>query len=194
MKRSEKELNYVAQNLITNEGFDVKISADGEYFRLYFCGCPVIADSANPDLYDTESTLATFNDYLEEYITPRWIGVVKAAIEIGYSFNENENVDDILVNAEQYLIENTEADDITAEVVPEFWEHKNHLEWYDDRNICCLDVFGEIISTDYHGWNYFRLAGNKPTPAGWWESDDEDVYVFLSYAVTSDGKVKMLLA
>lgn len=186
------ELEYIRQNLIEIDGFSVEISTDSEYFRLMFKNTIICGDSANADLYDTEIALGIFNSILEE-IPPNWVGVVGAAIDKGFAVIPNYNIWDTLADAEAFLIEHTDKEEITAEVVPDFWQHKNYLEYWDDKNICCLDISGEIVAQDWHNWKYYRLAGDKATPAGWWESDNEDVYVFLSYVVTSQGEVKMLL-
>lgn len=54
---------------MTELGYEVQVSLDGEYYKLCKDDNPIIADSANEDLYSADTAEAYFNAYGEEYVT-----------------------------------------------------------------------------------------------------------------------------
>lgn len=198
MKHTNEEAQYISENL-KYEGFDVKVSASGDYFRLEISGNPILADSADNDLYDTESSIAAFNEMLDNITAPNhWVGVVKAAIQRGFNFKSTD-LDQIFIDAEKYIIDNVPFEDRSHSIVPEFWGsyrggYHSHLEWYDEDNELCTYQDGQIISNYYKDRTYYRLTDGKLAKAEWYESDDDDVYVYLDTVVTTKGEVVTLIA
>ena len=193
-----KDAQEVQDNLNVN-GFEVKVSADGEYFRLEIAGNPIVADSANADLYDIESATAAFNDRLESISEPtRWAGIVRAAIERGFTFKTREDLDNVFVNAEKFIIDNTPFEERSYDIVTDFWQNfhgpQQSLEWYDEDGECCVSSWGQIIGDSFKDRTYYRLKDGKLTKAEWFENEDEDVFTYLDTVVTTKGEVVTLIA
>lgn len=192
---TNEDAKYIQDNLNV-EGFEVKVAVAGDYFRLEFEGMLIDGDSANSDLYDTETAICAFNDVLEN-VSKRWIGVVKAAITKGFTFC-NPDLDTVLVDAENYIINATPFEERNFDVVGDFWNNfrgqSQSLEWYDEDGECCTAQWGQIIADRYQDRSYYRREGNKLTPAQWFESEDENVFVYLDTVVTTKGEVVTLIA
>lgn len=197
-KFTNKEVAEV-QNGLEFEGFDVTLSTDNEYFRLCFKNQILISDSANEDLYDVENAIMYFNDVLREiYSIKRWRGVVKTAIEKGFSFKANEGLDNILINAENFIIKSTPLEERKYDVVSDFWNNfrgqSQSLEWYDEDNECCISACGQIIADRSQDRSYIRVQDGKLSKAEWFESEEDDVYTYLDTVVTTKGQVYTLIA
>lgn len=112
VQHTNKEIEYIKANLNV-KGFDVEISADGEFFTLVVDHLhPIVHDSACSDCYDADGAIGIFNSYLDGLVQPeRWLGVVKEAIGRGFSFPCNSDLDNILVDAEKYIIDSYDVED-----------------------------------------------------------------------------------
>lgn len=198
-QHSSKEVEYIKANLNV-KGFDVELSIDDEYFKLVVDhNHPIISDSACSDLYDVELALCRFNDCLDEIDQPeRWLGVVKAAIERGFSFRGCE-MDNILVDAEKYIIDSYDVEDCKFEIVSDFWqnyggEFSQSLYWCDEANNVCIDASGRIVANDAKDRTYYRVNDGHLALAERFENDQPDVYVYLDTVVTTAGEPVVLLA
>ena len=202
-KHTYQEALEVQHSLANNAdelGFEVEVSADDEYFRLTFKKMLISADSANSDLYDVDSAIAAFDSELEEIADciKRWTGVVGKAVEDGFTFNSHWGLDNVLINAEKFLIDATPVEERDYDIVPDFWSNfrgqSQSLEWYDEDNQCCVSESGQIIADQYRDRSFFRVKDGKLSKAEWYEDDQDDVFTYLDVVVTTRGKVVMLLA
>lgn len=192
---TSEDAKYIQDNLNV-EGFEVKVAVAGDYFRLEFEGMLIDGDSANSDLYDTETAICAFNDVLEN-VSKRWIGVVKAAIAKGFTFCSTD-LDAVLVDAENYIINATPFEERGFDVVNDFWNNfrgqSQSLEWCDEDGECCVSSWGQIIGDSFKDRTYYRLKDGKLTKAEWFENEEEDVFTYLDTVVTTKGKVVTLIA
>lgn len=192
------------QESLNVKGFGVEVSGDGEYFRLYFGksgndGILLFCDSACSDAYSVDGAIALFNSMLEEIEETqiRWRGIVAAALNLGFDSGYYTDLDSVLIDAEAYIIKNTEIEDCGYFVVSDFWQNHYHnsttVTYYDDDNQCCFD--GTVaIADDYERNTWYRLVNNKLQEVEWMCHADPDVYVCLDKIVTSQGKVVILIA
>ena len=177
------------------EGFNVVLSLDEEYFKLMFNGVPVCADSANEDLYTVEGAQSEFEWLLGKITQPvRWCGVVAEAIKRGFRFN-NTDLDQVLLEAEMFIIKEVPFEERRVEIVPEFWENQKSLTWCDEDGQICVQSWGEIVSDDWKGRSYYRIQNRKIVEkVSHWLSDEEDVFCYLDVVVTTKGEVVNLFA
>lgn len=198
IKHTADEAKSIEAKLV-RKGFSVEVSVDDEYFKLMLGTTPICADSANSDLYDTTLALATFNEILEQIDAPkRWIGVVSAAIARGYHPEHPQEVDQTLINAEKYIIDEVPFEYRSFEIVPDFWDNFNGrsatITWYDEDGECCLDS-SQVIADDLNQRSYYRRLenGNLEAVDSVFRNDD-NVHMYLDTVVTSRGEVVTLLA
>lgn len=181
------------------KGFDVKVAAAGDYFRLELHGLLISGDSANSDLYSIDSAFASFSAIFEDCnFVNRWIRVVSYAIEMGFYFRAGTNIDDIFINAEKFIIDKTPFEERCFEIITDFWDNisgnAQSLTFYDEEHECCCAEYGQIIANDYKQRSYFRVIDNKLVPAKWFDANEQDVYTYLDTIVTTKGKVITLIA
>jgi hypothetical protein len=204
IKHTTEEAQEI-QEALTVKGFDVELSADYEYFKLMFHGQPICEDSANTDLYNVESAEAEFNYILSKISQPaRWVGIVKAAIDTAIYDNEgnirtfninSDDLDQILIEAEAFVIDSVPFEERTIDFVPEFWENQKCLTYCDEDNQICVQAWGEIISDDWKCRSYYRIHNKKIVEKlSCYLSDEEDVYCYLDVVVTTRGEVINLFA
>lgn len=185
-------INDYLHKLDNGELFTAELSVDGEYVNLLFNGCKVYQDSANEDMYSQESAQAAFEDIISEF-SNRWVGVMKAAMAAGFVPTQNLVLEAMLIEAEHYLVINTEDEDCKVDVVQDFWDNPRYLMWMDKDNNVCVEEWGEIISNDYRSRTYYRYQDGKLTPAKYYESEDADVYTYLKKVVDGKGQVWILI-
>ena len=178
-------------------GFSAEPTISGDYYKLCYKGETLYQDSACDDLYDEETAEAFFNEILDKQ-GARKCNVIKAAIDKGFQVSSNiiYDLDNVFVDAENFIIKNTDIKDCKVDIIDFNWGGANgnqSLYWCDAHNNVCIDEFGRILGDDDKRWSYYRYDGNQLSGAEWVESDDENVYVFVGQCVDTDGNVWVLL-
>lgn len=86
----------------------------------------------------------------------RTINIINKAIENGFTFDVNDTIQDALIVAEEYLIENTEAIEIECEV-DSLGRNGQRVDWSDGKG---FDYWcqGEIVDFSAH---YFDSPDTK---------------------------------
>lgn len=102
----------------------------------------------------------------------RTINIINRAIENGFEFSESDSIEDIKIEAEQFLIDNTEAIEEECEV-KSLGNHGQRVDWYDG--------FG------FHFWSQGEIVNFRDN----W-SKSPDTKVFHETLVDSKGKVVKL--
>lgn len=186
-------INDHLHNLVNGELFTAELSVDGEYANLLFNDCKIYHDSANEDLYSTESAQAVFEQIISE-LPGRFVGVMKAAMATGFIPTLNQELEAMFIDAENYLCANTEDDDCKVDIIGDFWLNPNYLLWMDEDNNTCSEQYGQIVSGNYRDRSYYRYQDGKLSPAKFYDCEDADVYTYLDKVVDGKGQVWILLA
>lgn len=188
-----RKINGYLHNLVNGQLFTAELSIDGEYVNLFFNGCKISQDSGNEDLYSPDSAMEAFEAVISE-LPERWVGVMKAAMAAGFVPTLNLDLEAMFIDAEHYLIINTEDEDCKVDVVPDFWDNPQYLMWMDEDNNTCTEQWGQIIADNPRDRTYYRYQDGKLSPAKYYESEDADVYTYLDKVVDGKGHVWILLA
>lgn len=173
-------------------GFTAELAVSGDYYKLTYKGETLYQDSACEECYDEADAEVFFNELIDS-ISEREQGILKSAIEDGFIVPSNCAFENLGIEAENYLIENTPEEDKFIDVVTDFWSTPNYLFWMDEDNNVCIDASGEIVSNDYKLRSYYRYDGKKLEKVSWAWASDEDVYCYLDTVVTTRGKVVILI-
>jgi hypothetical protein len=102
----------------------------------------------------------------------RTINIINRALEFGFEFDENKRLEDVRNSAEEFLIENTEAEEEECEV-KSLGNHGQRVDWYDGMGYEFWSQ-GEIVD--------FRANWSKPP----------ETKVFHETVIDSEGKVVKL--
>ena len=179
-------------------GFTAELAVCGDYYKMVCNGQTIYQDSAEEDSYDEDSAEAFFNGLLEEK-GERACNIIRIAIEKGMSVHSSliNEIDSIFVDAEKFIIDNTEDGDCKYDIVDFNWGGANgqqSLYWCDEHNNVCVDEWGQIVGEDEKQWDWRKVKDGKLEKIEWFEREDEDCYIVVEKCVDTDGQVWILLA
>lgn len=103
----------------------------------------------------------------------RILNILQNAVNNGFSFNEQDTLEEIRINAEDYLIENTEAIEVECEIR---FGRDQQVNWSDGKGF------------DYQSWGEILDYGT--IKSNWFNSPDTKV--FHSVVLNSEGQVVKL--
>ena len=173
-------------------GFTAELAVSGDYYKLTYKGETLYQDSACEECYDEADAEVFFNELIDS-LSEREQGILKRAIEDGFIVPSNCAFENLGIEAENYILENTDEEDKSIEIVSDFWSSPNHLFWMDEDNNVCVDASGEIVCNDFKLRSYYRYDGKKLEKVSWAWADDEDVYCYIDTVVTTRGEVVILI-
>lgn len=119
MARERHTQEELAEVLAAIDGYedvlDVELSADKEYFKLLiFNRIPVLADSADSDLYDVDSAIGKIEDYIYENKGILDSEPLMNTIRVAYNMGMDKNPYDLeqeYINASDFIYMNTPEED-----------------------------------------------------------------------------------
>ena len=133
-----------------------------------------------------------------------FIGVLSAAVEAGFELDMNDRMDDIVMEAEDYLLENEPYGHVFEQVDLGGHGMSQGYTWVDEESGKEVQMSGEIFTFAHYKADaevYFHLdwEKNEFTPVNWFDIPDEyhmderKHYVFVfDKQVKSDGKIAWL--
>lgn len=149
----------------------------------------LISDPACEDYYDEETADCLFDDYIEENCSEQWQKTILSAISEGWNYNDKCEPSDNQVEAENYLIDNTEARlehcELHCGTGSQNYSYKDHV------------VSGDIFNFDHYRADnkvYFHICGDEYEPVDWFAvpskgDESRNSYIFVYDTIVYDGEV-----